>query len=153
MATVSKKNLIKSRPMVLIVVKNLLGKTFINREHLIKGLGLPFILNIVENEVRVVDMKTLFQTPLEDIQGIIIHTNTDPTSIGDMFIGKETPCKTVPLIHYTALSYSAMTEEQKSSWKNLVSAEGRLTPTTLSKRVVMIPKPQKPKVTTQFVKK
>lgn len=102
------------RPLILVVVKKLVGPVP-NREKFLKALGLPFKLDIVKNELRVIPLHQLAAENLDNLKGVIIHLGDDPSVAQSFFDSYAVK----PLFHYTALSYKAMTPAQALTWKSL----------------------------------
>jgi hypothetical protein len=102
------------RPLILVVVKKLVGPVP-NREKFLKGLGLPFKLDIVKNELRVIPLHQLPVENLDNLKGVVIHLSEDPKTAESFF----SSWVVKPLVHYTALSYKAMTPAQADAWKSL----------------------------------
>lgn len=127
-----KKNDKPNRPLIVVVVKAIAGSREVNREQLVKNLGLPFILDLVKNEVWVIPSADLFSRDLSRAKAAIIHTNVDPVAVGEYFTKSGVFAEGTVLLHYTSLSYGVMTEEQKTIWKNIPSAL-KISPSNLQK--------------------
>lgn len=102
------------RPLILIVVKKIVGQVP-NREKFLKSLGLPFKLDIVKNELRVITLQQLPSENLDNLKGVIIHLGEEPEIVQSFFSSYAVP----PLVHYTALAYKAMTPTQAEAWKTM----------------------------------
>ena len=113
------------RPLILVVVKKLVGPVP-NREKFLKGLGLPFKLDIVKNELRVIPLHQLPVENLDNLKGVIVHLSEDPKTAESFF----SSWVVKPLFHYTAMSYKVMTPAQAESWRNL-NRELRLIPANI----------------------
>lgn len=127
-----KKNEKPNRPLIVVVVKAIAGSREVNREQLLKNLGLPFIIDLVKNEVWVVPSADVFSRDLSRAKAVIVHTNVEPVSVGEYFTKSGVFAEGSVLLHYTALSYGVMTEDQKTSWKNIPSAM-KVSPSNLQK--------------------
>lgn len=114
------------RPLILVVIPSIKGQ-IPNREKFLANLGLPFKLDIVKAELRVISFKDLLQEGVEfkNLKAVIIHLNESVWETEKFITGKMFE---KPMIHFTALSYKSMTDEEKNSWKNY---ENRLVPSKI----------------------
>ena len=114
------------RPLILVVtpaIKNQIP----NREKYLASLGLPFKLDIVKSEVRLISFSDILKENIEfkNLKGVIIHLTENPWETEEYITGK---MYEKPMIHFTALSYKSMNDEQKARWK---SYENRLVPSKI----------------------
>jgi hypothetical protein len=103
------------RPLILVVIPSIKGQ-IPNREKFLANLGLPFKLDIVKSELRVISFKDVLKedNKFENLKAVIIHLNEAAWDT-EKFITEKMFEK--PMIHFTALAYKSMTEEEKARWK------------------------------------
>lgn len=119
----------ETRPLILVIVKRLAGDVP-NRERFLKNLHLPFILDIVKYDLRIISEDKVFGQNLDRLAAVIIHTPNEPFQYVSFFHGEHFEKKA--LIHFTAPAYASMKDEHKSLWK-LFPQENRLLPKNLPK--------------------
>lgn len=119
----------ETRPMILVIVKRLAGDVP-NRERFLKNLHLPFILDIVKYDLRIISEDKVFSQNFDRFAAVIIHTPTNPFQYVEFFHGEHFEKKA--LIHFTAPSYASMDEGHKELWRSFPQ-EKRLIPKNLPK--------------------
>ena len=111
-----------TRPLILVILKKALPGE-INRETLIKNMGLPFKLDIVKNNVWPVDINEFIKKTdiehMKKVSALIIHTNDNPTDVSkgfDGLLGKDIPA------FYTKNALSVLPADQQGKVKGMSEA-------------------------------